>query len=78
MNRIEILILDRRNGIICQEYIDAQSVLAFLNRTGRINRFQIVVRKGDKALYIEKIDVTTFQRTVNDFQTQQTTAPAAA
>jgi hypothetical protein len=71
MNRIEILILDRRNGIICQEYIDAQSVLAFLHRTGHVNRFQVVVRKGEKALYIEKIDVATFTKTVNDFQTAQ-------
>ena len=71
MNRIEILILDRRNGVICQEYIDAQSVLAFLNRTGHINRFQFVIRKGDKALSVEKMDVATFSKLVNDFQTAQ-------
>jgi hypothetical protein len=71
MNRIEILILDRRNGIICQEYIDAQSVLAFLNRSGHIHRFQVLVRKGEKAIYIEKIDVTNFVTKINDFQNQQ-------
>lgn len=73
MNRIEILVLDRRNGVICNEYVDAQSVLAFFHRTGHLNRFQIVVRKvgTTKAIYFDKVDITTFTTEVNTFQTQQ-------
>lgn len=73
MNRIEILILDRRNGVICNEYADAQSVLSFFHRTGHINRFQVVVRKTNtnKAIYFDKVDITTFAREVHNFQTQR-------
>ncbi len=70
MNRLEILILDRRNGIICQEYIDVQSVLGFLHRSGHIHRFSVVARRGKKALFFDKIDLATFPKEVNDFATQ--------
>lgn len=73
MNRIEILVLDRRNGVICNEYVDAQSVLAFFHRTGHINRFQVVARKvgTTKAVYFDKVDIATFATEINNFQSAQ-------
>lgn len=70
MNRLEILILDRRNGVICQEYIDVQSVMSFFHRSGHVHRFNIVARKGKRALYIDKIDPLTITKELNDFAIQ--------
>ena len=71
MNRLEILVLDRRNGVICNEYIDTQSVMSFFHRTGNIHRFQIVARRGKHALFIEKIDPVTVAKELSDFDIQQ-------
>jgi hypothetical protein len=67
MNRFEILILDRRNGIICSEHMDVSSTLSFFHRSGRAHHFQVVARKGDKAIFIEKIDPATIAKILNDF-----------
>ena len=71
MNRLEILLLDRRNGVICNEKIDVQSVLDFLHRTGNVRRFQIVARRGKQAIYIDNIDILTIGKELNDFALQR-------
>lgn len=67
MNRLEILILDRRNGVICNENMDVQSCMAFLARSGHINRFQIVARRGKRAIFIENVDPLTTSKELSDF-----------
>lgn len=71
MNRLEILLLDRKNGVICNEYIDVVSVMMFLHRTGHPNRFSVVARKGKKALFIDRVDIATLTKELTDFQNQQ-------
>jgi hypothetical protein len=67
MNRLEIILLDRANGVITGEYIDVQSVLMFFKRSLGVRKLQIVARKGEKALFIDKIDPTTVVKKLNDF-----------
>ena len=67
MNKLEILILDRRNGVIASEHIDPASAMAFFRRTGHVNRYNILAKKGPAVLYIEKIDVATIHTQLNDF-----------
>ena len=67
-NRLEILVLDRRNGIISSEYIDVQSLLGFLNRSGNVHRFQVVVRKGKKAIFFDRLDPNELVKEITDFQ----------
>lgn len=71
MNRLEILLLDRKNGVICNEYVDTTSLLNFLHRSGNIHRYQVVARKGKKAIYIDRIDPTTIGKELTEFQNQQ-------
>lgn len=70
MKRLAILILDRRNGVISGEYVDSQSVIAFLVRTGRAHQLQLSIHilGTTKALFIEKIDITTLQKDILEFQ----------
>jgi hypothetical protein len=71
-NRLEILVLDRRNGIISNEYQDVQSLLAFLNRSGNIHRFQVMARIGKKAVYFDRLDdLNQLVKDVAEFQNQQ-------
>ena len=71
-NRLEILVLDRRNGIISSEYIDVQSLLGFLNRSGNIRRFQVVARKGKKAIFFDRLDdLNQLVKDIGDFQVEQ-------
>ena len=67
MNRLEILLLDRKNGVIAGEYIDVQSVLGYFHRSGHINRFQIVARRGERALFIDHVDIATIAKKLSDF-----------
>jgi hypothetical protein len=71
MNRLEILVLDRRNGIISAEFVDVPTLMSFLIRTGRARQLQLVVRNGNKTLYVEKLDMTTLQHDLLEFQTKQ-------
>lgn len=70
MKRLTILVLDRKNGVISGEYVDSQSVLSFLLRTGRAHQLQLSIHivGTTKALFIEKIDVATLQKTILEFQ----------
>lgn len=70
MKRLTILVLDRKNGVIANEYVDSQSLLSFLLRTGRAHQLQLSVhiQGTDKALFIEKIDVATLSKTIQEFQ----------
>ncbi len=68
MSRIEILVLNK-GAEIYTKYADIISALAFLNRVGRINNFSIVAHKGEKALFIEKIEnPAELIKKLNDFQ----------
>ena len=69
--RLEILVLDRRNGIISSEYIDVQSLLGFLNRSGNVHRYQVVARKGKKAIFFDKLDPNELVKEINSFQNEQ-------
>ena len=72
MKRLTIILIDQRNGVIPGEYVDAQSVLAFLLRTGRARNLQLSahITGTTKALFLEKIDVTTLQKDLLEFQTK--------
>ena len=54
--KFEILVLNRRDGIIPSEFVDVPSVMSFLIRMGRnATLFSIIARRGEKAIFIEKI-----------------------
>ena len=70
MNRLTIILIDRKNGVIPGEFVDSQSVLAFLLRTGRARNLQLSahITGTTKAMFLEKIDVTTLQKDLLEFQ----------
>ncbi len=68
MNRLQIIVLDRRNGVIPSEYIDIPELMSFLLRTGRARSLQILATMGKRCLYIDKIDMTTLQKELTEFQ----------
>jgi len=70
MNRLELIVLDRRNGVIPNEYVDIPSLLTFLLRSGRARSLQIVARMGNRCLFVEKIDMTTIVNQLTEFQTK--------
>ncbi len=70
MNRLQIIVLDRKNGVIPNEYVDIPSLVAFLLRTGRARSLQVLAIMGKKSLFIEKLDMTTLQKELTEFQTK--------
>jgi len=72
MKRLTIILIDKRNGVIPGEFVDAQSVIAFLLRTGRARNLQLSahITGTTKAMFLEKIDVTTLQKDLLEFQTK--------
>lgn len=70
MNRLQIIVLDRRNGVIPNEYVDIPSLMAFLLRSGRARSLQVLAIKNKRSLFIEKIDMTTLQKELTEFQTK--------
>jgi len=72
MNRLQLLVLNKtsdRDGIYTV-YMDVPNVIAFLQRTGHLNRYMILASKGTKSLFIHKIDPSTINQQLNTFQTQ--------
>ena len=69
MDRLKILVLNK-SAEIYTSYVDIQSVMGFLNRTGRPNNFMIVAYKGKRSLVIEKLDPATLLKSLSDFQNQ--------
>ena len=67
MDRLKILFLDPNNGVIASEHIDVQGALGYLHRSNRIRSLQVVAHRGKRAIYIEKIDVTTIAQELSDF-----------
>jgi hypothetical protein len=72
MNRLQIIVLDRKNGIIPHESIDIPSLMSFLLRTGRARSLQVLATIGKRSLFIERLDMTTLHKQLNDFQTATT------
>jgi len=72
MKRLTIILIDKRNGVIPGEFVDAQSVIAFLLRTGRARNLQLSahITGTTKAMFLEKIDVTTLHKDLLEFQTK--------
>ena len=72
MNRLKIFVLNRlsEGDGIYTTYIDIPSVMAFLNRTGHVNRFSIMAVKGKRSLYIEKLDPVSLVKLLSDFMIQ--------
>lgn len=54
--KFEILVLNRRDGIIPSEFVDVPSVMSFLLRLGRnATSYSIVAHRGKKSIFVEKI-----------------------
>ncbi len=72
MNRLQIFVLNHlsQGDGIFTTYIDTASVLSFLNRVGRVNRFSILAVKGKHSIYIGKLDPSTLLKQLTDFQNQ--------
>lgn len=69
MDRLKIYVLNHLgsgDGIFTT-YVDSVSCLAFLRRQRQTNHFSIIAVKGNKTLYIEKLDATLI-KSLNDFQ----------
>jgi len=72
MNRIQIFVLNQPNEIYTK-YVDVQSALAFITRTGRIRNFLIIIQKGNNARVWEPAKATSLielQREMMDFAAQ--------
>jgi hypothetical protein len=72
MNRLQVFVLNHlsEGDGIFTTYIDISSVMSFLNRVGRVNRFSILAVKGKRSLYIEKLDPSTLLKQLTEFQNQ--------
>ena len=72
MNRLQIFVLNHlsEGDGIFTTYIDTTSVISFLTRVGRVNRFSVLAVKGKRSLYIEKLDPATLVKTLTEFQNQ--------
>lgn len=72
MDRLKIFVLNRlsQGDGIYTTYSDVQSVMGFLNRTGRPQNFSIVATKGKRSLYFEKLDPATLAKDLNNFAIQ--------
>jgi hypothetical protein len=67
-DRLEIILLHTKAETFVR-FMDAASLLSFLNRTGRAGNYQIVLRKGKRATFIEKIEgPVELAKELNDFQ----------
>lgn len=69
-NRLEIFVLNRPSETYLS-FIDIQSTIGFLQRTGRIHNFSIAAHKGQKAIFIDRIDPVTIEQELGNFQNQQ-------
>lgn len=72
MNRLQIFVLNHlsEGDGIFTTYIDTTSVISFLTRVGRVNRFSVLAVKGKRSLYIEKLEPSTLLKQLTDFQNQ--------
>lgn len=72
MDRLKIFVLNRlsQGDGIYTTYSDVQSVINFLQRTGRPQNFSIVATKGKRSLYIERLDAVTLAKDLNNFAIQ--------
>ena len=54
--KFEVLVLNRRDGVICAEFVDVPSVVNFLIRVGRrATSYEIIAFRGEKSIRIEKL-----------------------
>ena len=72
MDRLKIFVLNHlsQGDGIYTTYMDVQSVMNFLHRTGRPQNFSIVATKGKRSLYIERLDAATLAKDLNNFTIQ--------
>jgi hypothetical protein len=72
MDRLKIFVINNigQTDFIGTVYVDVQSVMNFLRRTGRPQNFSIFAVKGKKSIYIERLDATTLSKELNDFAIQ--------
>ena len=71
MDRLKILVLDRNNGVICNECVDVETMMSFLHRSNRIHKLQVVAYKGKSAIFFEKIDPQTIVKELFEFQNKK-------
>ena len=73
MDRLEIYVLNRlsQGDGIYTTYVDIPSVMAFLNRTGHVNRYSILAVKGPRSLFISRLDPATLVKQLSDFMIQR-------
>lgn len=71
-NRLEIVVLNRPSEVYTR-YVDIPSTMNFLHRVGNVNNFSIIARKGEKAIFINRINVTEkeLSKKLNDFAIQR-------
>jgi len=72
MDRLKIFVLNHlsQGDGIYTTYMDVQSVMNFLHRTGRPQNFSVVATKGKRSLYIERLDAATLAKDLNNFAIQ--------
>lgn len=72
MERLKIFVMNRlsEGDGIYTTYIDVQSVMGFLHRTGRPQNFSVIATKGKRSLYIERLDAATLAKELNNFAIQ--------
>ena len=72
MDRLKIFVLNRLSDGdgIYTTYIDVQSVMNFLHRTGRPHNFSVMAVKGKRSLYIDRLDAATLAKDLNNFAIQ--------
>lgn len=69
MNRLEIIVVNNPADTITR-YVDVPSVISFLARVNRSNIFSIYAHKGERSIFIEKLDPATLLKRLNDFANQ--------
>jgi len=69
MNRIKVLVLNKKAEVF-NTFVDIDSAISFLLRTGYINNKTVILIRGDKAKVFETItDVVELQKELRQLST---------
>jgi hypothetical protein len=66
-DRLEIIVLNT-SAEVYTKYVSVDDCMNFLRRVGRTNNFSIVAHKGNKSIFIQRLDPTTLQKELMEFQ----------
>lgn len=72
--KFEIFLLHKDEVYV--KYADIQSVIGFFNRMSRANAYSVMARRGEKAIFFEKIEnLNDLNKRLTEFMVSTATTP---